>query len=328
MKISSLFRQLLAGLVLGVTALQVGAQIWPAKPITMIVPWPAGGPSDFVARKLQSEMAKALGQPVVIDNIGGAGGAIGIQKNVGAAADGYTMSLASPLELIVAPLTLAAVKYKPEDLKIVGQIVKAPLVLLARKDLPANTLDELIALSTRAGTKGLSVGNGGNGSLFHLVAEKFGQQIGSKFVHVPYRGAAPMMTDLMGGQVDLAFTVFAGSIPAMIADGKVKVLGLTTRAPLSKYPQIAAMGAHPKLVGFEFDSWAGIVVPRNTPDGIANQINKAAYEALQNPEIRSAFEATGNLIVNPTSVADLDRVYRDEIARYQAIARSINFEPQ
>ena len=131
MNISSLFRQLLAGLVLGVTALQVGAQIWPAKPITMIVPWPAGGPSDFVARKLQSEMAKALGQPVVIDNIGGAGGAIGIQKNVGAAADGYTMSLASPLELIVAPLTLAAVKYKPEDLKIVGQIVKAPLVLLA-----------------------------------------------------------------------------------------------------------------------------------------------------------------------------------------------------
>ena len=96
MNISSLFRQLLAGLVLGVTALQVGAQIWPAKPITMIVPWPAGGPSDFVARKLQSEMAKALGQPVVIDNIGGAGGAIGIQKNVGAAADGYTMSLASP----------------------------------------------------------------------------------------------------------------------------------------------------------------------------------------------------------------------------------------
>ena len=116
--ISSLFRQLLAGLVLGVTALQVGAQIWPAKPITMIVPWPAGGPSDFVARKLQPEMAKALGQPVVIDNIGGAGGAIGIQKNVGAAADGYTMSLASPLELIVAPLTASGCQVQargPQD---------------------------------------------------------------------------------------------------------------------------------------------------------------------------------------------------------------------
>jgi tripartite-type tricarboxylate transporter receptor subunit TctC len=328
MNISSPLRSLLAGLVLGVTALQAGAQAWPAKPITMIVPWPAGGPSDFVARKLQPDMAKALGQPVVIDNIGGAGGAIGIQKNVAAAADGYTLSLASPLELIVAPLTLSAVKYRPEDLKIVGQIVKAPLVLLARKDLPANTLDELMALITRPGTKALSVANGGNGSLFHLVAEKFGQQTGTKFVHVPYKGTTPMMTDLMGGQVDLAFTIFAGSVPSMIADGKVKVLGLTTRTPLPKYPQIAAMAAHPKLAGFEFDSWASIAVPRHTPDAVANRINKAVYDALQNPDTRAAFEATGNLIVNPTSVAELDRVYHDEVARYQAIARSINFEPQ
>lgn len=328
MNISSLLRPLLAGLVLGATALHASAQAWPAKPLTMIVPWPAGGPSDFVARKLQPDMAKALGQPVVIDNIGGAGGAIGIQKNVSAAADGYTFSLASPLELIVAPLTLASVKYKADDLKIVGQIVKAPLVLLARKDLPANTVDELITLTTKPGVKELSVGNGGNGSLFHLVAEKFGQQTGAKFVHVPYKGATPMMTDLMGGQVDLAFTIFAGSIPAMIADGKVKVLGLATRTPLPKFPQIAAMAAHPRLAGFEFDSWAGIAVPRNTPDAVANRINKAVYDALQNSETRAAFEATGNLIVNPTSVADLDRVYRDEIARYQAIARSINFQPQ
>lgn len=328
MNISTLLRTLLMGLLLSVTAQQAGAQTWPTKPVTMVVPWPAGGPSDFVARKLQPDMAKALGQPVVIDNIGGAGGAIGIQKNVSATADGYTVSLASPLELIVAPLTLASVKYKPEDLKIVAQVVKAPLVLLARKDLPANTVDELIALGTKPGAKELSVGNGGNGSLFHLVAEKFGQQTGAKLVHVPYKGATPMMTDLMGGQVDLAFTIFAGSIPAMIADGKVKVLGLTNRAALAKFPQIAALGAHPKLSGFEFDSWAGIVVPRNTPDAVANRINKAVYDAMQNPETRSAFEATGNLIVNPSSVADLDRVYRDEVARYQAIARSINFQPQ
>lgn len=328
MNISKLLRTLLGGLVLSMTALQTGAQTWPAKPVTMVVPWPAGGPSDFVARKLQPDMAKALGQPVVIDNIGGAGGAIGIQKNVSAAADGYTVSLASPLELIVAPLTLASVRYKPEDLKIVAQVVKAPLVLLARKDLPANTVDELIALTNKPGAKELSVGNGGNGSLFHLVAEKFGQQTGAKFVHVPYKGATPMMTDLMGGQVDLAFTIFAGSIPAMIADGKVKVLGLTNRSPLAKFPQIAALAAHPKLSGFEFDSWASIAVPRNTPDAVANRINKAVYDAMQNPETRSAFEATGNLIVNPTSVAELDRVYRDEVARYQAIARSINFQPQ
>ena len=327
MNTSSLLRRWLTGLALCAVALHVGAQAWPAKPVTMIVPWPAGGPSDFVARKLQPDMAKSLGQPVVIDNIGGAGGAIGVQKNLNAT-DGYSVTLGSPLELIVAPLTLAAVKYKAEDLKIVAQIVKAPLVLVARKDLPANTADELIALAGRAGAKPLSIGNGGNGSLFHLAAEKLGQQAGLKLTHVPYKGSPPMLADLMGGQVDLAITVWAGSLPTMVAEGKVKAIGLAARAPLAKFPQVAALGAHPKLTGFEFDSWASIAVPRHTPDTVANRINKAVYDALQNPETRSAFEATGNLIVNPTSVADLDRVYRDEIARYQAIAKSINFEPQ
>lgn len=328
MNIPSLLRQLLTGLLLGATALHAGAQEWPAKPVTMVVPWPAGGPSDFVARKLQPDMSKALGQPIVIDNVGGAGGAIGVQKNLNAAPDGYTMTLGSPLELIVAPLTLAAVKYKSDDLKVVAQIVKAPLVLIARKDLPANTVDELIALATRQGTQPLSIGNGGNGSLFHLAAERFSQLTGTKFVHVPYKGATPMMTDLMGGQVDMAITIWAGSLPGTVAEGKVKVIGLASRAPLARFPQIPALAAHPRLAGFEFDSWAGVAVPRKTPDALANRINTAVYNALQNPDTRAAFEATGNQIVSPTSVADLDRVYREEIARYQAIARSINFEPQ
>lgn len=327
MNIPSLLRRLVTGLVLGVSALHAGAQAWPTKPVTLIVPWPAGGPSDFVARKLQPDIGKALGQPIVIDNIGGAGGAIGVQKNL-SATDGHTITLGSPLELIVAPLTLAAVKYKAEDLKIAAQIVKAPLVLIARKDLPANTVDELIQLASRPGAKELSIGNGGNGSLFHLAAEKFGQQTGAKFVHVPYKGSTPMLADLMGGQVDMAITVWAGSLPATVAEGKVKVIGLASRTPLVKFPQVPALAAHPKLVGFEFDSWAVIAVPRNIPDAVANRINKAVYDALQNPDTRSAFEATGNQIVNPTSVADLDRVYRDEVARYQAIARSINFQPQ
>jgi len=327
MKTSSLLRRLLTGLLLGASALQAGAQAWPTKPVTLIVPWPAGGPSDFVARKLQPDMGKALGQPIVVDNIGGAGGAIGVQKNL-SATDGHSITLGSPLELIVAPLTLAAVKYKAEDLKIAAQIVKAPLVLVARKDLPANTVDELIQLASRPGAKELSIGNGGNGSLFHLAAEKFGQQTGAKFVHVPYKGSPPMLADLMGGQVDMAITIWAGSLPATVAEGKVKVIGLAARAPLAKFPQIPALAAHPKLAGFEFDSWAVIAVPRNTPDAVTNRLNKAVYDALQNPDTRSAFEATGNIVVPPTSVADLDRVYRDEVARYQAIARSIHFEPQ
>ena len=328
MRTTSLLHRILTVLLIGLAAFQSAAQSYATKPVTMIVPYPSGGPSDFVARKLQSDMAKSLGQPIVVENIGGAAGAIGVQRLISSAADGHAIGLCSPLELIVAPLTLSAVKYKPEDVKVVGQIVKAPLVLLARKDLPANSVEELLALASRPGAKELSVANGGNGSMFHLAAEKLGQQAGAKFVHVPYKGTTPMLADLMGGQVDMGFTIFAGSIPTMIAEGKVKVIGLATRVPLPKFPQIAALGAHPKLQGFEFDSWAAIVVPRSTPDAVANQINNAVYESLQNPDIRNAFEATGNIVVNPTPVAELDRVYRAEVARYQAIAKSINFEPQ
>jgi len=132
----------------------------------------------------------------------------------------------------------------------------------------------------------------------------------------------------MGGQVDMAITIWAGNLPATVAEGKVKVIGLAARTPLAKFPQIPALAAHPRLAGFEFDSWAVIAVPRSTPDTVANRLNKAVYDALQNPDIRSAFEATGNIVVPQTSVVDLDRVYRDEVARYQAIARSIRFEPQ
>lgn len=312
----------------GLGAAQALAQTYPTRLVTMIVPWPAGGPSDFVARQMQPDMQKALGQTLIIENVGGVGGALGVQKMLGAPADGYQMTLGSPLELVIAPITLSTVKYKPEDVRLVAQMVKAPMVLIARKDLPANNVDELMVLAARPGAKELAFANPGPGSMFHLAAEKFGQQTGLKFVHVPYKGSAPMMGDLMGGQVDLALTIFAGPIPAMIAEGKVKALGITARAPLAKFPQLAALAAHPRLAGFEFDSWAGLQVPRNAPEEVAARLNKAAYEALQNPAVRKAFEDAGNLVVAPQSLADLDRTYKAEIARYQAIARSINFQPQ
>lgn len=242
--------------------------------------------------------------------------------------DGHTLLLGSPLELIIPPLTLATVKYKPTDLRMVAQLVKAPLVLVARKDLPANTIEELLALMAQRKGTPLTVANTGAGSMFHLVAEKFAQAAGTELTHIPYRGSAPAMGDLMGGQVDLMFTIFAGPVPPTIADGKLKAIGLATARPLAKFPQIPALAAHPKLNGFEFDSWAGVQVPRNTPEDVAQRLNKALYEALANPQTRQAFENAGNAVVAPMSLAELDRLYQAEIGRYQAIAKSINLQPQ
>ena len=328
MNTSQWLKRSLFGLLCSAAVLQAVAQTFPSKAVNLVVPYPAGGPSDFVARQLQPELNRLLGQPVIIENIGGVGGAIGIQKVLNAPADGYNMTLGTPMELVLAPLAMSAVKFKPDDMKLVAQLVTASMVLITRKDLPANNVDELIAMAKKPSAKELSYGSVGPGSLYHLIGEKFAQQTGTKMLHVPYKGAAPLMTDLMGGQIDMVFIPFAGSTPAMITEGKVKALGLTTKAPHPRFPNIPALAAQKGMEGFEFDLWAGIEVPKNTPADVTAKLNKAIYEALQNADIRKAYEATGNTVAKPMSPEELARVYNSETSRYQAIAKSINLQPQ
>lgn len=304
------------------------AQGFPSKAISLVVPYPAGGPSDYVARQIQPELGKALAQAVVVENIGGVGGAMGIQKVLSAPADGYQLSLGSPMELVLAPLALSAVKYKPEDMKLVARVGTTSMVLLTRKDLPANNIDELLALLKKPGAKELSFGSVGPGSLYHLVAEKFAQLTGAKMLHVPYKGAAPLVTDLMGGQIDMVFMPLAGGTPGMIADGKIKALGVTARSPHPKFPQLPALALTKGLEGLEFDLWAGLQVPSKTPADVTQKLNKAIYEALQNPTVRNNLESSGSLIGTPMGVDELARLYSTEIARYQSVAKSIALQPQ
>ena len=328
MNTSQWLKRSLFGLLCSAAVLQAAAQTFPSKAVNLVVPYPAGGPSDFVARQLQPELNRLLGQLVIIENIGGVGGAIGIQKVLSAPADGYNMTLGTPMELVLAPLAMSAVKFKPDDMKLAAQLVTTTMVLITRKDLPANNVEELIAMAKKPGAKELSYGSVGPGSLYHLIGEKFAQQTGTKMLHVPYKGAAPLMTDLMGGQIDMVFIPLAGSTPAMITEGKVKALGLTTKTAHPRFPNIAPLAAQKGLEGFEFDLWAGIEVPKNTPADVTARLNKAIYEALQNADIRKAYEATGNTVAKPMSPEELARVYNSETARYQAIAKSINLQPQ
>lgn len=313
-------RTLFAGLLLAATAVQ-------AQNATLVVPYPAGGPSDFAARTVLPDLQKALGQTFIVDNVGGVSGALGIQKAL-AAADGNTMVLASPMELVLAPLTVQAVKHKPEDLRPAAVMVSTTLVLAARKELPVNTLDELLALQKKPGAQPLTYGSAGIGSLYHLVGEVFAQQTGATMTHVPYKGTAPMVTDLVGGQIDLAFLPMAGTVPQMIKEGKVKALGVTAKQPHPLFPQVPALAAHKALDKFEFDLWAGLFVSRKVPDAAVDRLNAAVMQALQNPEVRKAYESTGNVVMKPMSGAALAAFYNAEIARYTAIARSANVQPQ
>ncbi len=325
---SRLSRRLCLALLCSAAALQATAQNFPTKAVTLVVPYPAGGPSDYVARQLQPELGKVLNQTTIVENIGGVGGAIAIQKVLSSQADGHQLTLGTPMELVLAPLAMSAVKFKPEDMKVVARVGTTSMVLLTRKDLPANNMDELVAMIKKPGAKELSYGSVGPGSLYHLIGEKFAQVTGAKMLHVPYKGAVPLITDLMGGQIDMVFMPLAGGTPGMIADGKVKAMGITARSPHPKFPQLPALAALQGFEGFEFDLWAGLQVPAKTPPEVSQKLNKAVYEVLQNPTVRNNLESTGSMVGAAMSPDELARMYGSEITRYQALAKSINLQPQ
>ena len=323
------FKTLFGGLLVAASALcPAWAQTYPAKTISLIVPYPAGGPSDFFARKLQPDAAAKLGQTMIIENIGGAGGAIGLSKLVNAPADGYTLSLGSPMELVLAPMAIQGVKYKSEDFKLVAQFATTNTILAVRNSLNVKTVDELLALARKSTDKPLSYGSVGPGSLYHLIGEKFSQITKVQMLHIPYKGIAPLLSDLMGGQIDMAFLPMAGSIPATIMDGKIQGLAVTSKTPHALFKQFPAMAAMKGLEAMDFDIWAGVQVHKNTPDAVVNTLNKAFYAAAEVPETRKALEGSGNVVLPSRTPAELARVYQSEIERYRAIAKSINLQPQ
>ncbi len=324
----SFSRRLLLASVAGLTLLSAQAQTYPSKTINLVVPYPAGGPSDFFARKVQPDAAAKLGQTMIVDNVGGAGGSIGLSKVALAPADGHTLALASPMELVLAPMAIQGVKYKSEDFKMVAQFATTNTVLGVRNSLNVKTVDELLALARKNSSKPLSYGSVGPGSLYHLIGEKFSQLTKVDMLHVPYKGIAPLLSDLMGGQIDMAFLPMAGSIPATLMDGKIQGLAVTAKTPHPLFKQFPPMAAMKGLEAMDFDIWAGVQVHKNTPDNVVNALNKAFYAATEVPETRKALEGSGNVVLPSRTPAELARIYQSEIERYRAIAKSINLQAQ
>jgi tripartite-type tricarboxylate transporter receptor subunit TctC len=328
MRKTSFLSRLLPVLVAGLTLFSAHAQNYPNKTISLIVPYPAGGPSDFFARKLQPEAAAKLGQTMIIENVGGAGGSIGLNKVINSPADGYMLALGSPMELVLAPMAIQGVKYKPEDFKLVAQFATTNTILAVRTSLNIKSVDELVAHAKKNPNTPLSYGSVGHGSLYHLIGEKFSQLTKAPMLHVPYKGIAPLLSDLMGGQIDMAFLPMAGSIPQTIIDGKIKGLGVTAKTAHPLFKQFPPLATMPGLEAMEFDIWSGIQVHKSTPDAVVATLSKAFYAALDNPETRKAFEASGNVVLATRTPADLTKTYNSEIERYRGIARSINLQPQ
>lgn len=318
----------LAALSLSAFSLGAMAQAFPSKTLSLVVPYPAGGGSDINARIAAPELAKLLQQTTIVENVSGASGALGVQKVANAPADGHTLLLGSPMELMLTPLTLATARYKPEDFRPVGVLGRTSMVLLARKDIGAANTDELIALARQPGTKELSYGSVGTGSMYHLLGERFVQRTGTRMLHVPYKGAAPLLQDLLGGQIDLVFMPLAGNVPDLIEGGKLKALGIAAAAPHERFGTIPLIKDSKGLDDFVYALWSGVQVARAVPETVQDQLNKAINQMLKNPDVRRAIEAAGSKAAQPAPLAELRAAYQADIERYRAIAKSVNLQPQ
>lgn len=315
---------LLAGVLFaGVAA---AADPFPVKPVTMMVPYPAGGLSDVIARVVNTPLATRLGKPVVVENLGGASGAIGAQKVLGAPADGYYLFQGSPNELILSPLANAAVKFKSEDFRLVQMIGVANVVLLARKDLPASNIDELIALARK--NKSLTYGSVGVGSFYHLLGEDFSMKIDAPMVHVPYKGAAPVIQDLIGGQIDLFFAPFGKSHDELAAQGRIKVIGTLSNGRLEVLKHLPSINEGKTLKDFTFTIWTGYFVRKETPEPVVAKLHQALTDTLNDPAVRKGLEANSLEVAKPLSLTEAADVYRDGTAQFRTIAKSVNLTPQ
>lgn len=321
------FQRSIAGLLL-LAAGAAFAQNYPTKPVSLMVPYPAGGPSDAAARIFTAPLGKELGQQVIVDNLGGVSGALAAQKVLAAPADGYYLFQGSPNEVILAPLANAAVKLKAEDFRLVHPVTDAVMVVVARKDLPANNMDELIALARKSADKPLTYGSVGIGSLYHLILEDVQKRTGIQLIHAPYKGNAPLLTDIGGGQVDFAVLVYSAGMGAMADQGRLKVIGQLGAQRSELLKNVPTVSEGKELKDFAFQIWSGFMVPKNTPEDVVQRLHKAIGATLQEPGVRSQLAAQTQLASPPMTLAESAKFYDAEIARYRAIAKSINLQPQ
>jgi tripartite-type tricarboxylate transporter receptor subunit TctC len=279
-------RRFLTGIIAAsalLAAAAVQAQGYPNRPIALVVPFAAGGPTDVVARMLAVPLGKSLGTTVIVENTLGAGGTIAANRVARANPDGYTIFI-HHMGMSTAPALYRKLPFDPlKDFEYIGQVLDVPMTLLARKDFPPNNLKELVTY-LRANREKVMLANAGLGAVSHLCGMLFQSTIGIELTTVPYKGTGPAMTDLIGGQVDVLCDQTTQTVP-IIKDNRVKVYGVTTTkrlAGLSNIPTLDEQG----MKGFEVKVWHGLYAPKNTPKDALDKLNKALRDALNDPVIR------------------------------------------
>ncbi len=301
------------------------AQNYPTRPIKFIVPFPAGGSSDLIGRVVAHGMSDDLGQQVVVENIGGAGGRIGVEATSKGKPDGYTIGLATVSTLGMAPVLYPKLPYDPlKSFVPISMITDSPLLAVVTASLPANSVQELVALAKAQPGK-LNFASIGPGSLHHFTAESFKIQTGTDMVHVAYTGVAPAMVALLSGEVQVMFDVLASFQIDNIKAGRLKALAVLGPERVSQLPNVPTADETGLLKGFRATAWFGVVAPAGTPPEIVARLNKSVQVALTTKEVIDAAAKQG-LNTRGSTSAQFREEIAAEIAKWQKVVQATGFK--
>ncbi len=300
------------------------AQTYPDRPVRVVVPFPAGGAADIVARHIAQKLSEALPAQFIVDNRGGAGGAIGTEVVARSAPDGYTLLLASSSSLSINPHLTLQQSYNPyTDFTPIILLGYAPNVLVAYPPVPVRNVPELIAFA-KTKPRSLSFASNGAGTVSHLTAEWFNQRAGVNLLHVPYKGAAPAVVDTIAGQTTLLFAVFP-SVSSQLKAGKLKALAVTSAKRVSMAPDLPAVAE--TLPGFESNQWWGLFGPAGMPQPIVARLNQALNRILRTPDIRRKFAIDG-AVPSWGTPAELAAYLKTDSDRWAAVVKAAGIKPE
>jgi tripartite-type tricarboxylate transporter receptor subunit TctC len=310
------------------SALAQSAASYPNKPIRLVVPFTPGGSSDILARTIGQKLTEAWGQPVVIENVPGAGGSIGADKVAKSAADGYTLLMGHIGTLAVTPWIYTKLPYDPvKSFAPVAWVANVPNVLVVHPSVPAKTVQELVAYA-RANPGKINYGSGGNGSAAHIASEYLQLASGTSMVHVPYRGTAPAVSDAVAGQIQLLFTGAPAVMP-MVRAGKLRALAVSSLKRLESAPELPTVAeTDPKLFkGFEADQWYGLVAPAGTPPEIVAKLNATINASLASTEVSTRLRSEG-AIAMPSTPEAFGKLIVTELARWKPVVSRAGIMPE
>lgn len=292
------------------------------KPIRLVVGYPAGGSTDLNGRLLGNALSEKIGQSVVVENLGGAGGSIAAQKIVFEEPDGYTLLIGAINEVVIAQLVNPNVKYDGlKDFTPIGLIGSQPLIITAGKHTGVKTLDEFVKLASSEKSKDSNFGSSGVGTSLHLTGEMINMATGGKIQHIPYRGVSPLVTDMVGGQLDFGVFGFTSALPQIQA-GTVIPIGITAQKRIDAAPEIPALAEAPALKSIDVELWFGLFGPPNMPEPVVKKLQTVLNEIVNDPKFQDEYKRTGGTVI--TKSPDMPKFLAAEQAKFKSAVDAAN----